>query len=118
MHSIKQTFCKRFASWQITIDDEELFIGNRKTIPSKEWHIKWVIQKDEKGIFLEYYGIHSKKGHLHGRIYDTGEEEKLGVLKEYIAYSPSIPGDRERSTREFESYNKQMMRELKRKGLI
>lgn len=116
--SIKELFGRKFAPWEIKITDDDLFLGNKKIIPTKEWHLSWIMQENERGIYIEYYGIHDRRGHLHGRIYDSGCEENLDVLKEYIAYSPSVPGDRERCTREFESYNKKLIKELKQKGLM
>lgn len=119
MQQIKTLFERIFSPWQITIEDKDLFIGNRQTVSNGgEWRIKWVMGKDEKGAYLEYYGINTRRGHLHGRIYEDGREEKLDVLKEYIVYSPSIPGDRERSTREFEMYNKKLIKKLKEKGIF
>lgn len=118
MDNIKKTFCKKFEPWNITINENEVFVGNKKTIPSRACHVKYSIQENEKGIFLEYYGIHSSKEHLHGRIYQDGKEEELEVLRQYIAYSPSVPGDRERSDLDFEKYNRRVMSELKQKGLI
>ena len=76
------------------------------------------MQENENGPYLEYYAIHGTRGHLHERIYSSGKEEQLEVLKQYIAYSPSIPGDRERSAREFENYNRKLMRNLKVQGLM
>lgn len=116
--SMKEVFSRKFAPWEITISDDDLFLGNKKVIPIREWRLRWIMQKNERGIYIEYYGIHDKRGHIHGKIYDDGVEESLDVLKEYISYSPNIPGDREKSTREFESYNRRLMRELKQKGLI
>ena len=116
--SIKELFSRKFAPWEIKITDDDLFLGNKKIIPTREWHLSWIMQENERGIYIEYYGIHGRRGHLHGRIYDNGCEENLDVLKEYIAYSPSVPGDREKRTREFESYNKKLIKELKQKGLM
>lgn len=116
--SIKEVFSRKFAPWKIKISDDDLFLGNKKIIPTREWHLGWVMQENQRGTYIEYYGIHDKRGHLHGRIYENGCEEDLDVLKEYIAYSPSVPGDREKRTREFESYNRKLIKELKQKGLI
>ena len=116
--NIKKTFCKKFEPWEITIDEKDLYLGNKQMIPTKDWHLRWVMQKDTKGIYIEYYGINGHRGHLHGKIYDDGREESLEVLKEYIVYSPSIKGDRERSTKDFEAYNKRLLGELKSKGLL
>ena len=116
--SIKEVFSRKFAPWKIRISDEDLFLGNKKIIPTREWHLRWVMQENQRGTYIEYYGIHNKRGHLHGRIYENGCEEDLDVLKEYIAYSPTVPGDREKRTREFESYNKKLIKELKQKGLM
>lgn len=119
MQQIKSLFERIFAPWDITIEDKDLFIGNKKTVSNcSDWRIKWVVGKDDKGAYLEYYAINTKRGHLHGRIYENGREEKLEVLKEYIVYSPSIPGDRERSTREFEMYNKKLIKKLEEKGIF
>ena len=117
-HAIKEGFGKKFQPWKITIDEDDLFLGNKKVIPTRDWQLVWVMSQDDKGPYIEYYGINGHRGHLHGRIYDNGEEENLEVLKEYIAYSPNIPGDRERQTRNFENYNKRLMKELKEKGLL
>lgn len=117
-HSIKEIFSRKFAPWKIKISDDDLFLGNKKVMPNREWYLRWVMQENQRGTYIEYYGIHDKRGHLHGRIYDNGCEEDLDVLKEYIAYSPSVPGDREKRTREFESYNRNLIQELKYKGLI
>lgn len=117
-HAIKEGFGKKFQPWEITIDEDDLFLGNKKVIPTRDWQLVWVMSQDDKGPYIEYYGINGHRGHLHGRIYDNGEEENLEVLKEYIAYSPNIPGDRERQTRNFENYNKRLMKDLKEKGLL
>lgn len=114
---IREIFCKKFKLWNITIEEKDLFLGNRKVVPHREWILHWVMQQDEKGPYVEYYGINGRRGHLHGRIYDNGEEEELEVLREYIAYSPNIEGDKERSMRAFEEYNKRVMADLKEKGL-
>ena len=119
MQQIKNLFERIFAPWQITIEDKDLFIGNRKTISDyNNWRIKWVLGNDSRGTYLEYYAINANRGHLHGRIYEDGKEEKLEVLKEYIVYSPTIPGDRERSAQEFEIYNKRLIKTLEEKGLF
>ncbi|WP_054741674.1 hypothetical protein [Cellulosilyticum ruminicola] len=119
MQEIKNLFERIFAPWQITIEDKELFVGNRRTIADcNNWRIKWVVGNNDKGNYLEYYAINSTRGHLHGRIYENGKEEKLEVLKEYIVYSPTIPGDREKSAQEFEIYNKRLIKYLEEKGLF
>lgn len=119
MQQIKRSLERIFAPWKIRIEDKDLVVGNRKTISScGDWHIKWVMEKDEKGTYLEYYAVNVKRGHLHGRIYENGKEEKLEVLKEYIVYSPNVPGDRERSTREFEFYNNKLIKVLEEKGIF
>ena len=115
---IKEIFCKKFEPLEITIEDNDLYLGNNQFIPIKDWHLRWVMQQNERGAYIEYYGINGHRGHLHGRIYDDGGEENLEVLREYIAYSPNIQGDRERSTKDSEAYNKRLMTELKSKGLL
>lgn len=116
--SIKALFRKKFAPLGINITDEELDLGNKMNIPTREWKLRWIVQKNEKGSYIEYYGVHNKNEHLHGRIYDNGIEESLDVLKQYIAYSPNIPGDREKSAQAQERHNKTLMKDLKQKGLI
>lgn len=118
MCKIKEVFSKTFEPWHITIDEADVFVGNNKSIPKEGWRLKFVVEEDEKGMFLEYYGMHTRNGHAHVRIYTDGKEEKLDVLQEYIAYSPSIPGDRERGTSEFRRYNQRILSELKEKQLI
>lgn len=118
MYHIKEQFCKRFANWEMEIDETDVFVGNRITVPNKEWSMKCIVGKNEEGIFLELYGIHQRRSHVHERIYESGRVEKLDVLQEYIAYVPSIPGDRECKTMEFERYNYALMKELKGKGLL
>lgn len=113
--AIKALLGEKFAPWEIEFSDEDLFGGKKTT---KEWNLRWAIDEDERGIYIEYYGIHRGRGHLHGRIYEDGYEEPLEVLKEYIAYCPNIPGDRERSTQAFEIYNRDLMTDLREKRLI
>ncbi len=115
---IKKNFCKKFASAENALDENELFVGNKKTMSVRDWLVKWVIQENEKGTYMEYYAIHDTREHLHERIYGDGNEEKLEVLKQYIVYSPNVPGDRERSTRDFETHNRRLIYELKQKGLM
>lgn len=117
-HTIKERFNAKFSLQESLLKEEELFIGSRKTISTKEWLFKMVLEENESGTYLEYYAIHENRGHLHARIYSSGKEEQLQVLKQYIAYAPSIPGDRERSAREFENYNRNLMTNLKKKGLM
>ena len=45
------------------------------------WKFNWIVQENDKGAYIEYYGIHAEGIHLHGRIYDDGREEPLDVLK-------------------------------------
>ncbi len=115
---IKERFNRKFPSAESLLSEEDLFVGNKKTIPAREWLLKVVMQENEDGPYVEYYAIHGTRGHLHERIYSSGKEEQLEVLRQYIAYSPSIPGDRERSARDFESYNKRLMRDLEKQGLM
>ena len=118
MCKIKEVFSKTFEPWRITIDETDVFVGNKKEIPQGGWKIKFVVEEDENGMFLEYYGMNSREMHTHARIYDDGQEEILDVLREYIAYRPTVPGDRERETKEFERYNQGMLSLLKQKQLI
>lgn len=115
---MKEVLIKKFGPWNMTISDEALFKMNKKVLPAKEWNLKWIMQENERGRYIEYYGIHKEREHLHGRIYDDGYEEPLAVLQQYIAYSPNILGDKERSMKEFEAYNRHLMNELSKKGLI
>ena len=115
---MKKAFSKKFATYQIAISDDELYLGNKKYVPTKDWKLNWIIDQNERGTYIEYYGIHNRGGHLHGRIYSNGIEESLDVLREYIVYSPNIPGDRKRSLEELESHNRNLMQELKQKGLL
>ncbi len=118
MCKIKEVFSKTFEPWCITIDETDIFVGNRKFLPEREWKIKFIVDQDEKGVFLEYYGTNSKSMHLHKRIYTDGYEQALDVLQEYIVYRPAVPGDRERGTREFERYNTKVLNSLREKQLI
>lgn len=118
MQQIKKLFESKFAPWEIKVGEEELFIGNKKTMPRKGWRIKWIVGKNERGIYMEFYAVHEQNGHLHERIYESGEEEELDVLKQYIVYEPNIPGDRERSTIEFENYNKGLIKQLEERGIF
>lgn len=119
MHDeMKKVFSKKFAMDQIIISDDELYLGNKKYVPTKDWKLNWIIDRNERGIYIEYYAIHNRGGHLHERIYSDGIEESLDVLKQYIVYSPNTPGDRKRSLEELESHNRNLMQELKQKGLL
>lgn len=118
MCKITEVFSKTFEPWHITIDEKDLFIGNKKVLPKGEWTIRFVVEEDERGMFLEYYGMNARDAHSHARIYTDGEEQSLDVLQCYIAYSPTVPGDRERGTREFEKYNSRVLSTLKQKQLI
>lgn len=117
-NNIKEAFGKKFANWEISISDDDLYVGNKVSIPTKEWKLKWIMQTNERGTYIEYYGVHNQNEHLHGRIYDDGGEEALDVLREYIVYSPNVPGDREKSANDLEMHNRLLMNELKQKGLI
>lgn len=117
-NNIKETFTRRFANWKISISDDDLYVGNKVSIPTKEWKLKWIMQTNERGTYIEYYGVHNRNQHLHGRIYDDGAEEALDVLKEYIMYSPNTPGAREKSAKDLDMYNSMLMNDLKKKGLI
>lgn len=115
---MREMFSNKFKLWGIEIEESELFMGNKKYMLKNNWHLRWMMGKDATGTYLEYYAINDKYGHLHGRIYENGREEQLNVLQQYIAYAPSIVGDRERCIREFEIYNKGLMSDLKKKGLL
>ncbi|ADZ85090.1 hypothetical protein [Cellulosilyticum lentocellum] len=115
---IKERFTRKFPSAENLLNEEDLFIGNKKTIPAREWLLKVVMQENEDGPYVEYYAIHGTGGHLHERIYSNGKEEQLEVLRQYIAYSPNIPGDRERSAKDCENFNRRLMCELRKQGLM
>ena len=52
MQQIKTLFEKKFATWEIKVQEEDLFVGNRKTVPRVDWQIKWAVDEDEKGLYL------------------------------------------------------------------
>lgn len=118
MCKIKEALSKKFDSRCINIEEIDIVVGNKKQLPKTEWKINFIVEQDEKGVFLQYYGIHSRNIHVHERIYDDGQEQILDVLQEYIAYCPSVPGDKERKTQEFERYNKTLLTTLKKKQLL
>ncbi len=118
MCRICDIFSETFKLWRITIDDKDVFPGNQRYIPHRIWEITFIVQQDDRGIFLEYYGMNERGEHRHVRIYESGEEELLEVLQQYIRYSPNIPGDKERGTREFERYNSRILQDLRDKGLL
>ena len=118
MCRIPEVFSKTFEPWYIKIDETDIYLGNKKVIPLGEWKIKFVVDQDENGIFLEYYGMNSRKVHSHGRIYYDGQEQRLDVLREYIEYRPTVPGDFERGMKEFQKYNEKVINQLRAKGLL
>ena len=118
MCKIAEVFSKKFEHSRMIVDETDIFIGNKKEIPQGDWRIKFVVDQDENGLFLEYYGTNSRKMHAHGRIYNNGQEERLDVLQEYVAYSPDVPGDLERSEREFRNHNERVLSHLRQKQLM
>ena len=120
MHGIiEKKFNERFPEVICSLTEEEIFSGNKKTIMGAGWFIKLAIQKEKTNrIYVEYYGVYNDQYHTHARIYNDGAEESLETLKQFIAYSPDVPGDRERSTKDFASYNRELMNQLQCKGLI
>ena len=115
---IKERFNSKFDIVDDALTEEDLYVGNKKIIPTQGWILRIIMQEDELGTYVEYYATNTIGCHLHERIYSDGTEEQLDVLRQYIVYSPSIPGDRERSARDFENYNRRLISELKSRGLM
>ncbi len=115
---IKEKINSKFDIVEDVLTEEDLYVGNKKIIPTQGWILRMIMQEDEQGKYVEYYATHTAGGHLHERIYSDGKEEQLDVLRQYIVYSPNIPGDRERSARDFEKYNRKLLGELMRRGLM
>ena len=83
-----------------------------------DWKIRWLVGENDKGIYLEYYGIRKCREYLHERIYRSGEMERLEILREYMAYLPSLPGAREKRIKDVESYNTKILHVLRKRGLF
>ena len=116
---IEKKFNEKFPELVSSLTESEIFKGNKKTIMGAGWYIKLAVQEEKSDrMYVEYYGVYNEQYHTHVRIYNDGAEESLETLKQFIAYAPSVPGDRERSTKDFILYNRDLMNELKFKGLI
>ena len=116
---IEKKFNEKFPELVCSLTESEIFDGNKKTIMGSGWCIKLSVQEEKTDrLYVEYYGVYNERYHTHVKIYNDGAEESLKTLKQFIAYSPNVPGDRERSRRDLATYNRELMSELKYKGLI
>ena len=116
---IEKKFNEKFPELICSLTEAEIFDGNKKTIMGAGWYIKLVVQEEKMDrLYVEYYGVYNDKYHTHVKIYNDGAEESLQTFKQFIAYAPNVPGDRERSAKDFTNHNRELMQELKYKGLV
>jgi hypothetical protein len=114
--TIQAAFAKQFANWEICLPEGSILSRERGEIREAGWSIQYLFGANERGEYLDYYSSHRMTDDSHRRIYESGEVEKLEVLRSGFSYRAEVPGDKEREEAEFRSENQRITALLDAKG--
>lgn len=118
MNKIQRVFAQEFEHWGIAIPDDALFQRRKGSISKGGWQINYIVDRDDKGLYLEYYACHRMTNDRHVKIYQDGTRQELDAPQEFYVFHDSIHGDKEKKEKEYYEHNRRVYEELKRKGLL
>ena len=78
LETIKDTFDKKYAHWELALPAESLRAGSSGSITNKGWTINYLYGIEQGKVFLEYFATHRMTGDTLNRIYGDGREELIG----------------------------------------
>jgi hypothetical protein len=78
--SIKLCFARIFATWGITLPDEDVAARRRGTIIHQGWTIDYVFGSNADGEHVDYYAHHRMTNDRHARIHEDGRVTSLPAL--------------------------------------
>jgi len=117
MTTIQRAFAEYFRNWSITLPNDVVQHHEPGEIRSHGWRIQYQFGIGEDGEFLDFYASHRMTNDRHVRLYESGHTEDLPAYHDMIVYPAGATADQERAAREaYERHNRDVARELKRKG--
>ncbi|HWL65480.1 MAG TPA: hypothetical protein VNP73_05845 [Actinomycetota bacterium] len=117
---IKAEFDARWESWGVALPEEDLTARRGGALRQVEGSglIRYAFGKSEDDReYLEYYSFHRIGGDSHGRIYDTGEFERLDSLQTMYISSGTEEEVRRRKDEMYER-NRKLLEDLHNAGLM
>ncbi len=119
MSRIKEQFDERFAPWEVALSADAIATKTAGSLRQQNGSglIRYVFGNNSKGDYLEYYSFHRIGGDSHGRIYETGEYERLDTLQTMYFVSDD-PQETERNKSEMHERNQRLLADLEKTGLL
>ena len=115
MDTISQTFAKHFASWDITLPEENLQSRSSGHVKERGWLIQFCFGRDVDGEYMDYYASHRMTSDRHMRLYESGTKLRLDSLRG-MRLTSEDPVEDKRLGEEFVKINHGIAKELVEKG--
>jgi hypothetical protein len=80
MSVLEERFRDHFAPWSISIPPWHVRERRRGKIIEAGWAIWYLLEKDERGEYLDYYASHRMTNDPHIRLREDGSEEHLPTV--------------------------------------
>lgn len=108
---IKQTFDKRYATWELVLPTDSLKTRSPGSIIKNGWTINYHYGFEHEEIYLEYFASHRMTNDTLNRIYANGREELVGYCQEFFqANNPQ-------AEQAYYDHNRKFYEAVKSKGL-
>ena len=108
-------FARTFATWHITLPEEDLRQRRAGFLAEAGWLIQYCFGSDDSGEFLDYYAAHRMTDDSHVRVYEDGRVVALPALIGMRAMG-ATPQEEERLEREYVAHNREVAQALVDKG--
>ena len=112
---IGDSFARTFATWHITLPDEDLRQRRAGFLNQHGWLIQYRFGSDDSGEFLDYYAAHRMTDDSHVRVYEDGRVVALPALIG-MRVMGATPREEERLEREYVAHNRAVAQALFDKG--
>ncbi len=116
---IAAQFARYFAPWDICLPPDALHVGARGTLAHAGWTIMYLVARDGRGVYLDFYGSHRITNDRHVRLRAGEEAESLPAYLDHMVFPPDAsPAVRARIEEEYFAYNRRIGRMLRDKGFL
>lgn len=115
MSTIASTFNEHFKGWKIRLPPNAVKLRKRGKIVQSGWAIWYLLGRNEKGEYLDYYAAHRMTEDSHVRIYASGGIESLPTIRGMRMCSDD-PSEEARLVAEYVAHNQSVSRMLAEKG--
>ena len=115
MSVLEERFRDHFAPWSTSIPPGHVQQRRRGKILEAGWAIWYLVGKDERGEYLDYYASHRMTNDRHIRLREDGAEEHLPTISTMRTASQD-PEEDERLAAEYLEENRRVAKMLEEKG--